>query len=404
MKYIPKIVFIIILSMICQSGCKPKHLVRHVTYKNALVPVRICYPDFKDDMDINSLKVAIEQNLKYLNRLSPETIFHYGADTFTCSQIKTAQELFLNMLMQDPDQDQLNEYIRKNFIVYRAIGQTKTGKTLFTGYFEPVLQARLNKNRIFKYPIYKKPDDLINIDLSPFGKQFRGKRIVAKIEGKKITPYYSRSQIDTLHVLDGKNLEIAWLKNPIDRFFLHIQGSGKLLLPENKTIQVGYAASNGLPYRSIGRYMFKKGYLTRDKLSMQNIRKYISQYPETADSILNHNPSYVFFRILPNGPLGNINVPLTPGRSIALDSNLFPKGALGFISCQKPIIDSKDNIVRWERFSRFVVNQDTGGAIKGAGRADIFWGSGKYARIVAGHLKHEGELYIMMMKGPQKKQ
>ncbi len=401
MKSIPKtskIVLIMILFVICQSGCRPRYPREYVSYKNALVPVHRCYPDFRDDMDIESLKGAIEQNLKYLNRLHPQTLFHYGADTFTCSEVKTAQKMFLDMLMQNPNQDQLNEYIRENFIVYRAIGQPETGKTLFTGYFEPVLQARLNRNRRFRYPVYKRPDDLINIDLSPFGKQFRGKHIIARIEGKKITPYYSRSQIDTLHVLDGKNLEIAWLKNPVDRFFLHIQGSGKLLLSNSRILHIGYETSNGLSYRSIGRYMFKKGYLTRDELSMQGIRKYISMHPEAADKILNHNPSYVFFRILPNGPLGNINVPLTPGRSIALDSKLFPKGAICFISCQKPIIDSNNNIVKWKDFSRFVVNQDTGGAIKGAGRADIFWGSGQYARIVAGHLKHEGDLYVIMKK------
>ena len=116
------------------------------------------------------------------------------------------------------------------------------------------------------------------------------------------------------------------------------------------------------------------------------------------NEVLNHNPSYVFFRILENGPLGNINIPITPGRSIALDAKLFPKGALAFISCQRPIVNDQGEITEWEKFSRFVLNQDTGGAIKGSGRADLFWGSGPYAEIAAGHLKHDGELYILIKK------
>jgi len=144
--------------------------------------------------------------------------------------------------------------------------------------------------------------------------------------------------------------------------------------------------------------MLDREYLTPETMSMQNIRRFLSEHPELTDEILNQNPSYVFFRTLENGPLGNINVPLTPGRSIALDARLFPKGALAFISCQKPVVNDRGEIVDWVNFSRFVLNQDTGGAIRGAGRADLFWGSGDYAEIAAGHLKHEGELYILVKK------
>ena len=194
------------------------------------------------------------------------------------------------------------------------------------------------------------------------------------------------------------NLEIAWLKNKIDLAFLHIQGSGRLSLPDGKTIVVGYNASNGRPYRSIGRYMLEKGFITRKQISMQTIKSYLNEHPEVLNEVLNHNPSYVFFQVLETGPLGNIGVPLTPGRSIALDSAIFPKGALGFISCQKPVLNTKGDIVKWVKFSRFVFNQDTGGAIKGAGRADIFWGRGHHAETAAGHMKHEGELYILISK------
>jgi membrane-bound lytic murein transglycosylase A len=144
--------------------------------------------------------------------------------------------------------------------------------------------------------------------------------------------------------------------------------------------------------------MLDRGLLTREEMSMQAIRRYLSEHPEAVERILNHNPSYIFFRPLKTGPVGNIGVPLTPGRSLALDSKRFPKGALAFISCRKPTLNSTGEITGWHEFSRFVVNQDTGGAIKGPGRADIFWGNGPYAETVAGHLKHEGELYILIRK------
>jgi membrane-bound lytic murein transglycosylase A len=144
--------------------------------------------------------------------------------------------------------------------------------------------------------------------------------------------------------------------------------------------------------------MLDKGFMEREEMSMQGIRRYLSEHPEIIDDVLNQNPSYIFFRTLENGPLGNINIPVTPERSLALDARLFPKGALAFISCQKPIVNDQEEITGWHKFSRFVLNQDTGGAIKGAGRADLFWGSGPYAEIAAGHLQHDGELYILIKK------
>ena len=211
-------------------------------------------------------------------------------------------------------------------------------------------------------------------------------------------PYYSRKQIEIDKVLEGRGLEIAWLKDPVDADILQIQGSGRLKLPDGRTIRVGYAAKNGLPYRAIGRFLWKKGLLKREKISMQAIRKYLSEHPKLIDEVLNYDPSYVFFNIMESGPYGNINVQLTPGRSMALDARLFPKGALCFISTKKPVIDASGRITRWVTFSRFVLNQDTGGAIKGAGRADIFWGNDNYAQIAAGHMKQMGKLFFLVKK------
>jgi len=379
-------------------GCYPV-LKKEAQYpEEALRQVRFSRT-FRDDMDRDSLILAIRRNLEYLDRLNPGTVFRYGSDDFTIQQVRESQQAFLDLLSKGLEEGQLNKEIRKRFRVYRATGRVGDASVLFTGYYEPIYEGSLISDETFKCPLYRQPDDLVRIDLSPFSEKFKGESIVARIEGKKVQPYYSRYQIEAEKVLAGKALEIAWLKDPLDVTFLHIQGSGRLKLSDGKELLVNYQASNGRPYRSIGRYMIEKGFVAREGMSMQGIRKYLTEHPGVLDEVLNSNPSYVFFRQVEKGPLGSLGTLLTPGRSVALDPRIFPKGALGFISCQKPVVNDRGDIISWTPFSRFVLNQDSGGAIIGAGRADIFWGSGPYAELTAGHLQHKGELYILIKKG-----
>ena len=366
--------------------------------EEALRQIRLFSPQFSDDMDPDSLTLTVRRGVEYLDRLSPEAVFHYGPDEFTTKQVRESHEAFLDLLSKGLAPDDLSKEIRKRFRIYRASGQAGDRRVLFTGYYEPVYDASLAPDEVFRYPLYRQPDDLIRIDLSSFNEKFKGENIVARTEGNKVVPYYSRRLIEEGSVLVGKGLEMAWLKDPLDVAFLHVQGSGRLRLPDGKELLVHYQASNGRPYRSIGRYMIEKGFLKREEISMQAIRKYLTENREVLDDVLNYNPSYVFFQQVENGPLGSLGVLLTPGRSIALDSRVFPRGALGFIVCEKPSLNGQGEIVGWAKFSRFVVNQDSGGAIKGAGRADIFWGSGPYAELTAGHLRHEGNLYILIKK------
>jgi membrane-bound lytic murein transglycosylase A len=392
------LIFIFFVYIMSLWGCYPSLKEAAQRPEQALIPVKNLYPKFHDDMDLGSLVKAIEMNLEYLNRLDQEYIFFYGPHKFTCRQVQESQETFLKLILSVNDPEQLNREIKKNFHIYKAAGRVGNRHILFTGYFEPVFEASLRPDERFKYPIYSMPDNLIKIDLSLFNEKFKDENIIGRIEGNNVLPYYSRKQIEVEKALNGKNLELAWLKDPLDVTFLHIQGSGRLKLPDGNIISVGYESSNGQPYRSIGSYMLDKGYMSREEMSMQGIRSYLSGHPEVIDEVLNYNPSYVFFRILDNGPLGNIDVPLTAGRSIALDSGIFPKGAICFLTCEKPVINNNGEIESWTKFSRFVMNQDTGGAIKGAGRADIFWGSDQYAELAAGHMNHEGELYILIKK------
>ncbi|MBN2124325.1 MAG: MltA domain-containing protein [Deltaproteobacteria bacterium] len=379
-------------------GCTPALRKESRSPEEALVRVRFFLPEFRDDMDTASLAEAVERNLSYLRKIDPETVFFYGPDRFTCRQVLEGQETLLGILQGRPDAETLNREIRQHFLVYRATGRVGNRNVLFTGYFEPVYEGRLTPDDTFRYPLYTKPGDLVRIDLSPFREEFQGKSIVARIDGDRVLPYFSRQQIEEEKVLKGKNLEVAWLKDPVDVAFLHIQGSGRIQLPDGSSISVGYHASNGRPYHSIGRYMLEKGFLSREEMSMQAIRRFLSRNPQVRQEVLNANPSYVFFRTVDNGPYGSINVPLTPGRSLALDSRLFPRGALCFVACERPVMNKEMEITGWKTFSRIMVNQDTGGAIRGAGRADIFWGSGPYAEVAAGHLKHDGDLYVLVKR------
>jgi membrane-bound lytic murein transglycosylase A len=392
------LVAVVLLTVAGAVGCYPVLKKEAERPEQALRQVGLFSPKFRDDMDRDSLILAIRRNFDYLNRLGPETVFHYGPHDFTVQQVRESQEAFLHLLSKGLDAGHLSREIRNEFRVYRATGRVGDRQVLFTGYYEPVFEGSLTPDETFRYPLYRPPDDLVRIDLSLFSEKFKGDNIIARIEGKKILPYYSRYQIEAERALEGKDLEIAWLKDPLDVAFLHIQGSGRLRLSDGKDLLVHYQASNGRPYRSIGRYMIDRGFLRREEMSMQAIRRYLTENPAALGEVLNYNPSYIFFRQVENGPLGSLGVLLTPGRSVALDSRIFPKGALGFISCQKPIVNDQGEIVEWTQFSRFVLNQDTGGVIRGAGRADIFWGNGSYAELAAGHLQYAGDLYILIKK------
>jgi membrane-bound lytic murein transglycosylase A len=386
-----------LLALSLLTACYPPPIKKAEGPEQTLIRLRWSYPLFEDDMDLESLQEALERNLQYLSKLSPDYGFIYGPDRYTCRQVMESQAAFLEMIRNVSGPKELNERVREEFVVYKAAG--RDGQVLFTGYFEPILPGRLLPDSIFKYPIYRKPDDLIKIDLSLFNEEFKGKSIIARIAGKSVIPYYSREQIAKGRALQGRNLELAWLKDPVDVAFLQIQGSGRLDLGEGNWTRVGFSERNGRAYRSIGRYLIERGLISEEEMSMQAIRRCLESRPDIVEEVLNYNPSYVFFRDLgENPPVGSIQVPITPGRTLALDSRLFPPGAIAWMKARKPKVNDQGQLVSWEAFSRFVINQDTGGAIKGPGRADLFWGSGPYAELAAGHMRQEGELYVLMKK------
>ena len=260
----------------------------------------------------------------------------------------------------------------------------------------------MKKHGPFQYPLYLKPEDLKIANLGEFDPSLEGKKIVYRIDfsRKKIVPYWSRKDILENKVLEGKNLELVYLKERIDRFYLMIQGSGKIKLEDGKTFWVRYAATNGRPYTSLGKLLVKEGKIPKDKLSMRTVREYFRKYPEEMDRYLNRNERFVFFAKdeEKKGAIGAAGCELTPGISVAIDKEIFPLGAPAYIEYPEPVIDDKSKVVGMEKRAKFVFCQDTGGVIKGPGKVDIYMGEGEKAFLKASHLKGEGRIYFLLKK------
>ncbi len=342
-------------------------------------------------MHLDGLAAALSQSLAYLQTLPDDRVLTYGADAYPARQIISGLQDFLALIRQHPTPSRLAKFINTRCRVYRN-RQT----VLFTGYYEPLIPGSLQSSAQYRVPIYRKPDDLITIDLSLFDLDTKKKRITGRLRGNAVVPYPDRRQISTGALGRQPDDILAWVADPVDLFFLQIQGSGKILLDDGSWLNLHYHATNGHPYRSIGKLLIDENKIPRQEMSMQRLRRYMAEHPEETARILHHNPSYVFFKIEPDGPRGCLNVPLTAGRSIATDRKRYPPAALAYIITQKPEIDGNGAIVNWGQCRRFVLNQDTGGAINGSARADLFWGNGRYAEIAAGHMQHRGQLFFIV--------
>lgn len=287
----------------------------------------------------------------------------------------------------------LSQYFREWFEPYRAVNADDTTSGMVTGYYEPLLHGSRTRTRRYRYPIYGPPPDLLTIDLSSVYPELKHRRLRGRLEGNRVVPYYSRGEIDSDPGL-LKGMEIAWVDNEIDDFFLHIQGSGQIELPDGRRIRVGYADQNGQPFRSLGALLIRDGEIPRERASMQGIKEWARRHKHKIKQYLDANPSYVFFRELPStlpGPIGALGVPLTPERSIAVDPRVIPLGAPVYLATTWPNSD--------EPLERLMVAQDTGGAINGAVRADFFWGFGDSAGALAGKMRQSGRMWVLLPKG-----
>jgi membrane-bound lytic murein transglycosylase A len=352
----------------------------------------------RDDLDRTSLLQGLQRSLDYVRRLPPERLLPLAERQITAATLRHTLEAFASVLAQATTPAALYKALRAQFEFVPAAGQDGNGEVLFTGYYEAVLPGSLEPTAEFTYPLYTRPPDLLHIDLDAFRPDWAGERLVARYHDGQVLPYFTRYEIDIEGKLRGRNLELLWLRDAVDGFFLHIQGSGQIQLRDGTVIRVNYAASNGHPYRSIGRLMLDEGYLEPGSMSLQRLRHYLRTHPDERNRILNANPRYIFFRQVDAGPVGSLGFTLIPGRSIAIDPRLFPPAALAFIQTQKPILDAAGDVRAWRPFSRFVFNHDVGSAITGPGRVDLFWGSGPRAEAAAGRMQHPGRLFFLLKR------
>jgi membrane-bound lytic murein transglycosylase A len=355
-------------------------------------------PHFSDDLAYEGVKEGILQSIAYLKKIPPDRMFEFGEDRYSARHLIQSMERFIDFLSSRPTALALNQFISDNYRVYQSRGRTDEREVLFTGYFQPLLKGSRVRRGPYLYPVHGLPRDLLTIDLSLFSEKFAGEKIVGKLSGNTVIPYDERKKIVDDPGFENRATPIAWVSDPVALFFLHIQGSGKIVFENGDSVQVNYQGQNGRPYRSIGQYLIENGKIPVSEVSMQSIAAYLNAHRDEMPGILNYNGSYVFFTEAQDGPFGCIQTLLVPGRSIALDRKIFPISALAFIEAKKPVIDQTGRIAAWSDFSRFVLNQDTGGAIKGPGRVDIYWGEGEKAEITAGHLKHPGKLYFLVLR------
>jgi len=278
-------------------------------------------------------------------------------------------------------------FFTAQFTPYLA-GNNNDSDGLFTGYYEPLPHGARQRGGAYQTPLLKRPPDLVMVDLGRFRPAWHGERTAGRVVSGNLLPYPSRAQIER-GALDADRLALFWVDNPVDAFFLQVQGSGRVALPDGTQVRLGYDGQNGQPYVAIGKKLVERGALTTDQVSLQSIRAWIKTHPDQATALMNENPSYVFFRELPgNGPLGSEGIVLTAGRSLAIDRNFIPLGAPVYLA-----IDDNTSPLQ-----RLMVAQDTGGAINGPVRGDVFWGFGADAETRAGNMRARGRYYLLLPK------
>ena len=286
------------------------------------------------------------------------------------------------------------EFFESHFEVRPVYAKGGETQGLITGYYEPLLKGSWERSEEYQYPLYGVPEDLLVVDLGAVYPQLKGMRLRGKLVGNKVVPYHDRAQLDDdQELLQGA--EILWVNSSVDLFFLHVQGSGLVEFADGSIAAVGYAEQNGHPYQSIGRVLIEMGELEKEEVTLFTIRDWLKTNPDRLDEVLSKNPSYVFFELRDaqaNGPTGALNVALTPRRSIAVDRNVIPLGAPVWLQTTLPNEAQSP-------LNQLMLAQDTGGAIKGHVRADVFWGRGDEAEEMAGLMKQQGKLFVLLPRG-----
>ncbi len=308
-------------------------------------------------------------------------------DTFINNcKTKSSKKIYADLCLKIKDVVDAKYFFEENFEVYKIKSQKK--KPLLTGYYEPELHGSLKKSEHYPYPVYETPDNLVTVDLGSIYPELKHYRLRGKIEGSKLIPYDKRGSFDTLNAKI-----ICYVDSKIDLFFLEVQGSGRIVLDSGEVLYVGYDNQNGHKYKSIGKYLVAQNEIPLEDISLQSIKEWFKKHPKRVDEVLNYNPSMVFFQVRNYKAKGALGLELTPLRSIAVDKRYIPLGSMLYIDAKTQRFDAQ----------RVVFAQDTGGAIKGVVRADMFLGFGKEAGEIAGELKAPLDLWVLVPKFQKKR-
>ena len=304
-----------------------------------------------------------------------------------CSSSKT-KKIYKKLCLDAAETNDPKEFLQNEFIPYEVCSEESDEQSILTGYYEPQLKGSLTKKEPYIYPIYETPKDMLVIDLRDQYPELGDYRLRGRVEGNKVLPYYERAYANE-NSIDAD--VICYTDSKVDLFFLEVQGSGRVTLENGDNIFVGYSNQNGHKYQSIGKYLVSIGEIPLEEISLQSIRAWFKKNPSRVDEVLNYNKSMVFFRKKETSATGSLGIELTPQRSIAMDRRYIPLGSMLYVSA-----DTQEKTL-----NRIVAAQDTGGAIKGSVRADMFCGYGEGAREMAGRLKAPLKLWILLPKHKQ---
>lgn len=385
---LPRVVALIGTVALCLTACERKEEAKAPSPPDALTLTPVAFTDLPG-WTTDRLSGALPALARSCGRLMSQPVERPVGPGGLAGKVADWQTACTRLSAVPPDDDTAaRSFLETHFTPYAA-GNNGDRKGLFTGYYEVELEGSRSPDPAYPVPLYKRPGDLVMVDLGDFADRWKGERTAGRVVDGRLKPFEDRAAIEA-GALRGKGLELVWLKDPIATFFLHIQGSGRVRMADGTEMRVGYAGQNGHKYVAIGKELIDRGELKREEVSLQTIRTWLRAHPGEAPAVMNLNPSFVFFQTLKgDGPNGAQGVALTPGRSLAVDSKFVPYGV--------PVwLDAEDPVDPAQPLRRLLVAQDTGGAIRGPVRGDVFWGHGAEAEHKAGVMKSRGEYFLLL--------
>jgi membrane-bound lytic murein transglycosylase A len=383
---------LLIVAVFIVQGCqKPRPRLRYdkelppgaLALRKITDPSKI--PDFTPgSYNLAGLRTAIDRSLNYLKKPSSRKFFPYG--NITHDHAVDSLKAFKSLVDSGTRARQLHNAILEQFDVYMSVGCDDMGTVLFTGYYTPIFDGSTKPSNRFKYPLYKMPKNL--------EKASDGRILGQRLADGSLSPYPDRAQIENSQILKGN--ELIWLADPFEVYIAHVQGSAKIRLPDGKLKTVGYSANNGYEYKSVSKELVKDGKITSDQMSLASMIRYFKANIEQVKPYTARNPRFVFFKYESGPPRGSLNEPVTTMRTIATDKSIYPRGCLAFISTRLP--RARGSRIHLDPYGGFVLDQDTGGAIRAPGRCDVYMGQGDTAGRLAGQTYQEGKLYYLFLK------